>query len=252
MNSVSKISLVIMVLAAWTAPSSLRAPASTPLSKADAKAYSAALQAAAKGNWKTANRRTARISGDLPKKLLRWMELSSRGTRRTFFDISNFVLQNPDWPRRGTLRRRAEEALDQRVSNAEALSWFKAYPPLTSDGHIHLVEAVVANGPTDRPRKLVHETWTKINFGRKQEGQFLRTYRKYLSTSDHRARLNRLLWDGQIFRAQRVIRLVDKDTQKLAMARIALRAKRGGVDWHIRRVPKSMHNDPGPIFERAR
>ena len=252
MNSVSKISLVIMVLAAWTAPSSLRAPASTPLSKADAKAYSAALQAAAKGNWKTANRRTARISGDLPKKLLRWMELSSRGTRRTFFDISNFVLQNPDWPRRGTLRRRAEEALDQRVSNAEALSWFKAYPPLTSDGHIHLVEAVVANGPTDRPRKLVHETWTKINFGRKQEGQFLRTYRKYLSTSDHRARLNRLLWDGQIFRAQRVIRLVDKDTQKLAMARIALRAKRGGVDWHIRRVPKSMHNDPGLIFERAR
>jgi len=48
------------------------------------------------------------------------------------------------------------------------------------------------------------------------------------------------------------MRLVDKDTQKLAMARIVLRAKRGGVDWYIRQVPKSLLNDPGLVFERAR
>ena len=252
MNTVSKISLVVMVLTAWTASPSLHAASSSPLSKADAKAYAAALQAATKGNWKTANRRAARISDDLPKKLLRWMELSSRGTRRTFSDISEFILQNPEWPRRGTLRRRAEEALDKRVSNAEILKWFEAYPPLTSDGQIRLVEAVIAIGPTDRARQLVRETWRTGNFGRKQETKFLRTYRRHLSMSDHRARLDRLLWDGQISRAQRIMRLVDKDTQKLAMARIALRAKRGGVDWHIRRVPKSLLDDPGLVFERAR
>jgi len=201
MNSVSKISLVAVVLATWIAPLPLHAGPPAPMSKADAKAYTAALQAATKGKWKTANRRAARISDDLPKKLLSWMELSSRGTRWTFSEISSFVLQNPDWPRRGTLRRRAEETVDKRVSNAKIIKWFSAYPPLTSDGQILLAEAVVATGSADRARKLVRETWRTGNFGRKQESKFLRTYRRHLSKSDHRARLDRLLWDGQISRA---------------------------------------------------
>jgi soluble lytic murein transglycosylase len=45
---------------------------------------------------------------------------------------------------------------------------------------------------------------------------------------------------------------VDDATQKLAMARISLRAFRGGVDWQIRQVPTSLRNNPGLVYERSR
>ena len=252
MNSVSRFSIVVTVLAGLAAPVSLNAAAAKPLSKRDASTFTSAMTNAEKGNWKNARRQAATIKDRLPAKLIRWMEMSSPGTRLDFAAITGFIAKNPVWPRRGTLRRRAEESLNGHVSHSAVLKWLDAYPPLTSDGEIRLVEAVVANGPEDRARALVRETWINGNFGTTQERKFRQKYRRYLSKADHVARLDRLLWDGQVTRARRALKLVDNDTQKLAMARIALRASRGGVDWHIRQVPESLRNDPGLVFERAR
>ncbi|MFT5485752.1 MAG: soluble lytic murein transglycosylase [Paracoccaceae bacterium] len=227
-------------------------PLSKPLSKSEAKLYSTALTAAEKGNWRSAHRQANKIRGELPAKVMRWLELSQRGNRKNFDAISGFVFENDDWPRRGTLRRRAEEALDGSVPPREVMRWFSTYPPLTTDGKTRLVEAVIANGQKEKARKLIRETWVSANFGRKQEREFRKRYRKFLNKADHTARLDRLLWDGQITRARRMIPLVDDATQKLAMARISLRAFRGGVDWHIRQVPASLRTDPGLVFERAR
>jgi hypothetical protein len=65
-----------------------------PLSKTDAKIYSTALAAAAKGNWLSAHRQTSKIRNKLPAKVLRWLELSQRGNRKSFGQISEFVLKN--------------------------------------------------------------------------------------------------------------------------------------------------------------
>lgn len=252
MQSASKISAITVAIAGLLLAVSVTAAATKPLSKQEAKTYASALKDADRRNWRRAHRKASKIGDKLPQKLLRWMEMSSRGNRHDFAAISNFVLNNPGWPLRGTLRRRAEEALNATVSNNDVLSWFGKYPPLTSDGWIRLVEAVVAAGPKDRARKLIRKTWINGNFGRGQERRYRRKYRRYLSKADHGARLDRLLWDGRVSRAKRALRLVDRDTQKIAMARIALRASRGGVDWHIRQVPMNMRNDPGLVYERAR
>lgn len=223
-----------------------------PLSKNEAKIYSTALAAAEKGNWRSAHRQASKIRSKLPAKVIRWLELSQRGTRKSFGQISKFVFDNDDWPRRGTLRRRAEEALKQGVPARKVLKWFDAYPPLTTDGKTRLIEAVIASGQKEKARQLIRDTWVNANFGRKPEKNFRQRYRKFLTRADHVARLDRLLWDGQTTRARRVVPLVDEATQKLAMARISLRAFRGGVDWHIRQVPTSLRTDPGLVFERAR
>lgn len=252
MKSVSKICAFAAVFISLLLPATPREVTAKPLTGEDAKRYAAALKNADRGNWTRAHRQASKLAGELPAKLLRWMEMSNRGNRYGFAAISGFVRNNPDWPLRGTLRRRAEEALNPTVSNSDVLKWFETYPPLTADGSIRLVDAVVAAGPKERARKLIRETWINGNFGRKQERSFRRKYRRYLSKADHSARLDRLLWDGQISRARRALRLVDSDTQKIAMARIALRASRGGVDWHIRQVPAQMRSNPGLVFERAR
>ena len=252
MSSVSKIGLIAAVLAGLSMTGPLCAAVSKPLNSRDAQAYASAMTDAEKGNWKSAYRRAGRIKDKLPTKLLRWMEMSRHGTNQSFAAISGFIANNPDWPRRGSLRRRAEENLTPDVAHADVIKWFETYPPLTSDGRIRQIEAVVAGGTAKQARALIRDAWINGNFGRKQETGFRRKYRKYLTKADHVARLDRLLWDGQTTRARRALRLVDSDTQKLAMARIALRASRGGVDWHIRQVPKELLNDPGLVFERAR
>jgi soluble lytic murein transglycosylase len=252
MKPVSKFCALAAVFASLVLPAPPAEAAAKPLSSQDAKRYAGALKNADRGNWTRAHRQASKTAGKLPAKLLRWMEMSKRGNRYSFSAISKFVLNNPDWPLRGTLRRRAEEALHPAVSNSDVLKWFETYPPLTTAGRIRLVEATVAAGAKDRVRKLVRKTWINGNFGRKQERSFSRKYHRYLSKTDHSARLDRLLWDGQITRARRALRLVDSDTQKVAMARIALHASRGGVDWHIRQVPEQMRTNPGLVFERAR
>ena len=189
---------------------------------------------------------------ELPSKILKWLELSQRGNPHSFGKISKFVLDNDDWPRRGTLRRRAEEVLGSATSSKTALHWFNTYPPLTTDGKIRHIEALIASGNKTKARTLIRKTWVGANFGRAQEKKFRKRYRKFPSKADHTARLDRLLWDGQITRARRMIPRVDDATQKLAMARISLRAFRGGVDWHIQQVPASLRNNPGLVYERSR
>lgn len=251
-----KISVCAAILAAFalfaTATHATPHAAAQPLSKTEAKTYSVALAAAAKGNWRSAHRQASRIRNKLPAKILRWLELSQRGNRKSFGAISEFVFDNDNWPRRGTLRRRAEEALAANVPPRKVLRWFDAYPPLTTDGKTRLIEAAIASGQKKKAQKLIRDTWVSANFGRHQEKKFRKRYRKYLTKADHTARLDRLLWDGQTSRARRMIPLVDAATQKLAMARISLRAFRGGVDWHISQVPASLRTDPGLVFERAR
>ena len=247
-----KYGVFAVTLASITLSGTILHASPTPLSKSEAKTYSSALADAAKGNWRSAHRRAAGIRQELPAKILQWLELSAQGNRSSFGEISEFVLKNDDWPLRGTLRRRAEEALGSATPSKATLRWFDTYPPLTTDGKIRHIEALVALGDTEKAGKLIRETWVEDNFGRTQEDKFRKQYRKFLTKADHTARLDRLLWDGQTARAKRMIPLVDVATQKLAMARISLRAFQGSVDWNIRQVPPALQTDPGLVYERTR
>ena len=162
------------------------------------------------------------------------------------------MVANPDWPGMRALQRNAENAIDGRVAAARVRSWFANRQPLTTEGRIRLIEALFADGKKAEAAALVKSTWRTGSFGRKQGRSFRRKYRKHLSKADHAARLDWLLWQGRTSQARRMIPLVNKRLRKLAAARIALRASRGGVDWHIRQVPNDLLNDPGFVYERVR
>lgn len=224
----------------------------TPLTKSDVSIYGKAYAAATAGHWRQAHRHAKRAQKPLPAKVLHWMDMTRNGTRRSFRDIAAFIDENPDWPYQRLLRRRAEEAMTDKTSPARVLAWFGAHPPQTTDGRIRLIDALLKNGDKKRAAQLIRETWVTGSFGRKQENRFRRRFRRYLGKTEHAARLDRLLWRGNFVQARRAVRRVDKPTQHLAMARIALRTFRGGVDWHIRQVPASLKSDLGLRFERAR
>ena len=228
------------------------AASSPSLSQADKNIYIAAFAAAEKGNWQSAHALAARAKARLPAEVLDWIELTRGRTARDFASIAAFQAANPDWPFQRNLLQRAEEAMDERTPDRDVLAFFGGRTPLTTGGRLRLIDALLSAGERERATALIRETWVRGSFGRQQEADFRKAYGSVLTRADHAARLDYLLWRGRTTEAKSTIRLVDTPWQKLAMARMALRAAEGNVDWHIRQVPASLSNDPGLIYERIR
>lgn len=203
-----------------------------------------------------AMRRARVLLGDGPdpimNKVVEWRLLTAPRSGRRFRDIAAFAEANPHWPGQRLLRQRAEEAMSDRLSDAEVLAWFKRSAPITVDGAMRQITALARTGAADAARALARQTWIDGNFGPKQERGFLKRYGRWLDRDVHWQRLDRLLWEGRRGPALRMLRRVRSDYRALAQARLKLRRLAGGVDAAIARVPEALKRDPGLIYERVR
>jgi len=214
--------------------------------------YRAAFAAAETGDWIIAQGLAARGGETIPSKVLTWLALLKARPSPRFEALAAFIDANPDWPRLRGLRRRAEAALNTRIAPDRVVAWFAAHPPLTALGKQRLGEALLALGDNDQALSVLRDAWITGNFTRADERVFYKRHRKRLRSADHVARLDRLLWDGKRYAARRMLRRVDKGFAKLALARLSLRLRAGGVDGAIARVPTALKDHPGLLYERLR
>jgi soluble lytic murein transglycosylase len=222
------------------------------LSVSDQRTYRAAFSAADDGRRREAARLATKGHDPLPAKILRWLDMTRPGSHASFAQLAAFVDANPEWPLRGNLRRRAEESLTGNEPAGKVIDWFAKYPPRTSDGRTMQGAALLRLGRRDEAIAVLRHAWIENDFRSRQERNFLRRHRKLLRRDDHRARLDRLVWDRRFRQARRMLRRVDGASRRLAEARMSLAAKRGGVDGAIARVPDRLKNDSGLVFERMR
>jgi len=227
------------------------APAAA-LSDADVKAAKAAFAAVEKNRWQAAHQHAAAVGDPLFAKIIRWIDYTRPDTDAGFTAIVAFLDGEPQWPSRADLRRRAEEKLPAALASEEVLAWFDRYPPITADGLIRRATALIATGKTTAGRAAIRRTWIEGDFGKAQEQHVYRQFRKILTAADHRARLDRLIWEDRYWPAHRMLWRVDAATRALAEARLALMRAEPGVDRAIQRVPAELRNDPGLIYERLR
>jgi soluble lytic murein transglycosylase len=223
-----------------------------PLSSSVVSAYKTAFKFAAQKNWAAARRLTARTPHPALEKILRWQEMTQSGNRYSFSEIAEFVNRNPNWPLPNTLRNRAEEAITESTPPQTILGWFTNRPPRTTEGKVAYGRALIASGRSDEGYLHLRDAWVYGRFNRSNERRFLRHYRKHIAKSDHWERLDNLLWNGHRRQARRMLRRVSSEQRALAIARIKLRHRRGGVDAAIARVPASLLRDPGLLYERLR
>lgn len=228
------------------------AAAAKPLSASDEALYKKAFAAAAKGDWAQARGIARRGKDPLPRKILTWRAMTERDTSFGFEEIARFIEANRDWPHQRSLKRSAERAIDETTKRTDILAFFANRAPRTADGMIALGEALIAAGRAKDGEKWLRRAWLEGRFSRRDEARFLKRYRKLFSEQDHWARLDRLLWDGRLREAQRMLRRVDAGHRALADARMRLRRSRGGVDAAIARVPAKLRNHPGLLYERLR
>ncbi|MBK17410.1 MAG: hypothetical protein CMM52_01040 [Rhodospirillaceae bacterium] len=246
------IAMIVTALVGVTGPSAAASTDLNILSKRDVKIYKSAFKAAKRGNWANARRSSRRGKAQLPRKILKWLHMTERGTTATFDDISGFINGNPGWPRMTRLKHRAEEAIDENTPSADVLAWFAKYPPLRSDGHIALGEALISNGDISQGHIHLRRAWISGRFNRRSERLFLRQHHKKFTADDHWKRLDGLLWKRHYSSARRMYRRVSPELRAIAEARTSLRLFRGGVDRAIARVEPSLRRDPGLLYERMR
>jgi len=222
------------------------------LSKNDREILKAAFKDNSKGNVKKYYAHSKRLSDPLARKILLYYHLMSRGTSGSFKQITSFIRDNPHWPNINSMRARAEEAMSNDLSPQEILTYFGSVYPISTEGWIQYIRALVDTGNINKARRIIRETWTNKNFSKRPEQYFYKRYRQYLTKKDHLNRLDRLLWEGKHWPARRMLWKVSSEHRAQAEARLMLRHRFGNVDKAIAKVPTNQLHNPGLVFERLR
>ncbi len=214
--------------------------------------YGRAFQAAKSGAWSTLDRIQRPEPDPVLEDVLAWLRHTHTRSDSSFQDIARFAEQHSDWPNRARLLAHAEKAMTDLLPPGEVIGWFAKTPPRTVDGHDRLIRALRAEGRLLEMRTAIRQAWRSASFTRKQERAFLASHGHELTAEHHWQRLDRLLWKASYREARRMLPKVSKGQSRLAEARMGLRRSVGNVDTLIKRVPASLSDHPGLLYERIR
>lgn len=220
-----------------------------PLSGAraeDGAAVARALAAAGTQDWVAAEA-SARQSGALAVDLVAWQRL--RAGQGVWAEYLDFARRNPDWPGMELLYRRGEAALPPDAPAAEVLAWFGERLPET----VPAAQAWIAAQPRKQRDAAAVRFWTQpLPLDETSETSFLAAHGKAVA-SHHAARLAALLDAGEWAAAERMLpRIPPGPDADLARARIAVQARRPGVDALILALPQPQRDDAGLALDRFR
>ena len=234
--------ILVGLLATWCALVPAAAAAS------EARALSAAMNAVRAGDWDAAAAE-GRRAGPIGRDVVEWHRL--RAGRGGFDEMVDFLARNPDWPGLDLLRRQNEGSVPLGRRAEEVVAFFRSAPPQTGAGSIALATALETLGRKTEAEAQVVLAWRTQRMTTGDEALMLQRHGPLLRPH-HEARLDMLLWENQTAAAERLLPRVSEGWQRLARARMALRAEAPGVDGLIAAVPAALANDPGLAFERYR
>lgn len=215
--------------------------------RADAvQALQTALELARKGDWDGA---LAVAPAGAGHDVILWQKLRDDESGALLGDYEDFLARRPDWPGLPYLKEQGEAAAARSMTPGRVIGYFGADLPRTAAGSIALVQALRANGQGDLAETEAMRAWAELEFIAEEEAALLSLAPEALKRV-HLLRLDTLLWEGRRVEAGRMLPRVSEDWQKLAAARMALRAEAAGVTALIEAVPQALKGDPGLAYER--
>jgi soluble lytic murein transglycosylase len=213
------------------------------------EALRGALDAAARGDWAAAAARVA--PGSLDADIVEWLRLRDPDSGARLGDYEAFLARHPGWPGLRLLRERGETAVARSTDPARVLAWFGAEAPQTVAGSMALVAALLARGRTTDAQAETRRAWIALEFDTAEEAAFLSLAGDDIGPQTHARRLDRLLWDGAVRQAGRMLARVAPGPRALGQARLALlNGQTEGVNALIAAVPGDLSQDPGLAHDR--
>ena len=221
-------------------------PARSGENPAFVTALSAGLELMREDKWEEAFE-AAGAQGTIRRDIIIWHYL--RASKGTFEQARDFLERRGDWPGLKLLRKRSEASIPEDADPDVVLDFFASQPPQSGAGVVAMARALEARGRSEEARALVVEAWRAMSMQPEAEQTLRAEYGAALKGA-HWERLDMLLWKGETASARRMLPFVDEAHQKLALARILLRADESGVDAAIAAIPARLKDDPGLAYER--
>ena len=132
-------------------------------------------------------------SCQLESLLSTWIRIQEKAPDLTIHEIQNFLKNAKDWPLEDVVRRRAEKILQDHHSPQALYMWFTSYPPVSTEGHLLFLKALVQLGKNEEAKNVARQIWIHQDLLPKKEKEILDQYGKYLTPSDLSARISRLI-----------------------------------------------------------
>ncbi|GER05263.1 lytic transglycosylase [Iodidimonas nitroreducens] len=216
----------------------------------EGKAYRTALDEAARGQLQAALQALPDRTSAVERDVIKWIAFTKGGSGH-FEQLRAFHAQHPHWPLSATITRSIEAAITSETKDAAILQWFAKNPPQTGDGHLHYAQALMRDGQQDKAIDHLRAGWRSAGLSSPQERRIMDRYGDFLTTEDHMARVDYLLWQRARQQAMRMVQSLPKDYQALAKARNALMAFAHNVDRAVAAVPDDLQSNAGLVYDRA-
>ena len=151
------------------------------------------------------------------------------------------------WPRQARIRTNDERAfLSTRPKAAEIIEKFAQKTPDSNLAIVSLVRAYEDTGNRKAATELVRSWWPTAKLTIRQQARYSEIFEDLLQTSDHKHRMDRLLYDGKTRQALRLSSLAKAES--LAKGRAAVANSRSDASQELSRVDESWNEDPGYLF----
>lgn len=210
----------------------------------DAQSLQSALRLALGKDWDAA---LAAAPAGVGRDVILWQKL--RDGKGSLGEYEDFLSRRADWPGLPFLKEKGEEAAARSTTPSRVIAYFGSDLPQTALGAIALVQALKADGQTALAETEAMRAWAELSFTAEEETALLLLEPEALARV-HQLRLDNLLWQGRRAEAVRMLPRVGADWQRLAAARIGLRADQNGTTALIEAVPPKLKADPGLTYER--
>jgi soluble lytic murein transglycosylase len=238
--------LAALIAAAAPAPARAQAPAT------DIAALKAALAQVEAGKSQAALAASAKFRDPAARKLVTWLALRVDWKNAGFDRALAFLGENPDWPSRDLIRRRAESLLyDEKRDARTVRAFFADAAPLSGEGKLALARALLSSGDKIGALPLVQSAWREETLSPEIERETLAAFKDMLVRADHAERSARLFYARNYTAAARAAAHGGADLVALDRARTATSRRAKNANALISAVPKALQDDPSLAYARA-
>jgi soluble lytic murein transglycosylase len=215
-------------------------------------AMKSAIAAYRSGDIAAGDQAAQSVTDPLAKRTLEWVALRAAQEKAGFGRIADFLSANPDWPTLQLIRKKGEEALwNEPRDEAETLDYFKGHAPLTPTGRYLFAMALKAAGRVREASETIRKSWREDSYTNEVETEILGAFRDVLTPTDHRERMDNLLFAENWAAAQRAAELAGGDAPALAKIRTAVGKRAPDAEKLLQQASPALKKDQTYILASA-
>jgi soluble lytic murein transglycosylase len=179
-----------------------------------------------------------------------WLRLQEDAS---FSEIQNFISKHPHWPRQQKLQKKAEEQLSvENIPAAKIVAWFTQYPPISAQGAISYVRALLHLDRKDDALLYIKESWPKLSMDLSDVQRMTSQFSSLVPEVAYFARASHLLNEEDHSQISWLMTKLSSLHQQIIQTRQALQKQLPNCQKMVASLPEQAWQDPGLVLDVLR